>query len=175
MIAANRGSMGSGTVAPHHRPLDEASGPLTPVSAGSARLRLSALLCTLVMTALMACGGGGSVAAGDVPPAGSIWFGTTYDVKTFHLTNAGTSFASGQQIAVVVHLASVPGTERVALYMTFAGVSTAVGYTDFTGNGYDIMADLVPAIYFTTPGQFPFQAKDSGGNVLATGTLTITQ
>lgn len=133
------------------------------------------ILAILASLALIGCSAAGNVAAQDVPPAGVIWFGTAYDTTTFALTDRSDTFPVGTQIAVVAHLRSVPATVRVTLYTTFEGEQVPVGYTDFTGNGYDIMADLIPAIYSTVPGQLPFQAKDSGGNVLATGTLTIRQ
>lgn len=126
----------------------------------------------LASLALVGCSGGGSVQTQDDPPPGTIWFGTAYDTGDFHLTNRGTTFPAGQQVAVVAHMSTPPGNVAVQLYLGFGGTQVAIATTTFSGQ-LDIMADLVPAIYFTTPGQYPFQAKDAGGNVLATGTVTI--
>ena len=138
--------------------------------AGTMRALILAVVAALV---LVGCGNGGvTVANQDIPPAGTMWFGTAYDVSSFALTDRSDTFPAGQQIAVVAHMSSPPGNERVSLYMSLGGIQTPVGYTDFSGQ-LDLMAELLPAIYFTTPGQYPLQAKDAGGNVLSSATLTI--
>jgi hypothetical protein len=153
----------------------ELSGALTPPRLGPG-LRLRAGLSALAVTAcltLAGCGGGGTVPAQDVPPAGTIWFGTAYDVTTFHLTGHATSFPLGQQVALVARMSRAMGNERVEIDLTTSGIRLPVGYTSFTP-GNDIAAELVPPNYLTIPGQIAFQAQDAGGNVLAIGTITIT-
>lgn len=131
------------------------------------------ILGAVVALSLAGCGGGGTVPAQDVPPAGTIWFGTAYDTASFALTSQGTSFRVGTQLAIVANLGRDVGNERITIHAPVGGTDVAVGFADMT-SGNQVIADIIPGAEMAVAGAEPFSVQDSGGNVLATGSITLT-
>jgi hypothetical protein len=122
----------------------------------------------LLLVALMVMACGGNVAAQDIPPAGGIWFGKSFDPTTFVLTGKHSSVGTQEPSAFVAHLTkSIEGTVTVRASLD----GTFVGATDvpLTGSG-QVMGLTLGAL--VTPGQWTYDVVDVGGNVLASGTVT---
>jgi hypothetical protein len=115
-----------------------------------------------------------TVAPSDVPANGEIWFGSTYDPSTFALSGQTTSVSAGTAVALVAALTR-PATagERLTINTTIAGTQIPVGFATMDA-GDDVMADHLTGSLFALPGTYVIEVQDAGGNVLASGTLTVT-
>lgn len=130
-------------------------------------LALAAYL-PLIALLVVACGGG--AVGADVPPVGSIWFGTSFDPSSFAMQGRASTATTGSTVALVAHLPrSVSGGE-VALRVTVDGQPLGTTTINFSGSG-----ELVGLTYtLAFPGAYAFTVADVGGNALASGTLTAT-
>lgn len=108
----------------------------------------------------------------NVPPAGSIWFGTSFDPTSFAITGQATSFASGSQIAAVAHLTK-QGAGHVVIYLTAGSTRLPEGSGDLSGSN-DLLADVLNGLGALPAGTYSITVEDQGGNTLSSGSLTIT-
>jgi hypothetical protein len=126
-------------------------------------------LLVLVALVVAGCSNGGTVAPENLPPAGTIWFGTSFDTTTFALSGQAASFGAGAQVALVAHLsAKVPEGQATTLVFDSYPVPTAAA----PSGGMDVYGWVIPSVLLTV-GEHTVTIRDVGGNVLASGTVRI--
>jgi len=104
----------------------------------------------------------------DIPPAGTVWFGDTFDPSTFEIANRATTGKVGDTLAFVGHL-----TERgsgIQVRLTMADTTTTVPSDDIP-DGSDIAGGTLNLLF---AGPMRVEFVDVGGNVLASGTLQVS-
>lgn len=127
----------------------------------------------LVLLTLVAACGGRPVAADDVPPAGSMWFGSSFDTTTFAMTGRTTTIRFGSQVAYVAHLTRPSTGESFVLSLDIGGLP-ATWPGGQLEPGDEIMGQVLPAAEIYQPGPLTVRVVDAGGTTLAEGTVTIT-
>lgn len=115
---------------------------------------------------LMGCGG--TVAAKDIPPAGQIWFGQSFDPQTFALTGQRTTVGTQEPVALVAHLTK-PIEGNVTIRASLGGALIGSAPIEVTGSG-EVFGYVLGAL--VTPGEYRYDIVDIGGNVLASGIVT---
>ena len=106
-------------------------------------MRLYAVL--LIAALLVGCSNSGvGVAPENMPSAGTIWFGQSYDPQTFALTGRSDSFAKNQQVALVAHLSRPSRGEAFSLSIDFGAFPASWPGGQIT-SGLDVMAEVLPA------------------------------
>lgn len=138
------------------------------------------LLVVVIGAALVATGslndvldriGAKGVSAEDLPPAGVVWFGDSFDPNTFAIAGRKTTTSSTGPFSMVAHLSkSMKGSDLV-IRIYYAGsliTTTSVNSTDF-GDTWG----LSPGPLFQA-GVWRYDFTDVGGNILATGSITAT-
>ena len=115
--------------------------------------------------------GGGSVpTTAKVPPVGSIWFGSSFDTSTFELTGQTKTATVGTPIALVGHLPTSVGSGDVNLRVSYNGSVVINQNVSMKGSGNLFGTTLTPMTY---AGSYDFAINDLGGNILASGSLTV--
>ncbi len=105
----------------------------------------------------------------NVPPAGSIWFGSSFDTKSFEIRDRANSFTSGARVALVAHLSqTVPAGYAATIDIDGYSTPTSVA----PSAGMDSYGVVIPSA-FLTPGIHHVRVSDIGGNELASGSLTV--
>jgi hypothetical protein len=105
----------------------------------------------------------------NVPPAGSIWFGSSFDAKSFEIRDRADSFTSGARVALVAHLSqTVPAGYAATIDIEGHSTPTIVA----PSAGMDFYGVVIPSA-FLTPGVHHVRVSDIGGNELASGSLTV--
>ena len=105
----------------------------------------------------------------DEPPAGSIWFGSSFDTKSFEIRDRADSFTSGARVALVAHLSqTVPAGYAATIDIDGHLTPTTVA----PSAGMDFYGVMIPSA-FLTPGVHHVRVSDIGGNELASGSLTV--
>ena len=154
--------------------------PAAPLAKGSGgALRL--ILVLLVVGALGGLGytalqnrsivpslGGGPTSA-DLPLAGEVWFGASFDSTTFELRARATTAPPGQTFALVAHLRQTTSMSNASLRISLDGTTYVNQALGLSGEG-DIFG-----VTYTPPvaGTYRFDVADVGGNVLASGTIMV--
>jgi len=140
----------------------------------------------LLLVVVLAVGGGGFIfiewqsgvrpvvfgqpAAANVPPAGTIWFGTSFDTTTFAISGQASSFAQGDRVVMVAHLSrTIPGGQSVNVLLD----GVILRSESPTASDYDLYGIALNAAVLPT-GTHTFEVEDVGGNTLASGAVTIT-
>jgi hypothetical protein len=127
-----------------------------------------ALLCLLILTACST----GPASSPDLPPAGAIWFGTSFDAKTLAITGKTTSIKLGTPAMAVVNVGKSVTVADLHLRFVVDGGKP--------NPNMDIKSDTVGATFglkfgtIGTAGKWRFEVLDKGGKLLASGTLTVT-
>ncbi len=108
----------------------------------------------------------------DTPPAGAIWFGETFDTTTFELSGRTSSVGANDSFAAVAQLTKITPGDAINLRLSYDGSVVSNTGVNWNGSG-DVWgwtsAPLVAA------GAWTIALTDIGGNVLASGTLTVTE
>lgn len=138
--------------------LSQACGQTAKISTSFAVL----LLCLLLV------GCGGSVAAKDVPPSGQMWFGQSFDPKTFVMTGQRTTVGTQEPVALVAHLTK-PLEAGMTLRASLDGTLIGSAPITYTGSG-ELFGYVLNAL--GAPGEYRYDIVDVGGNVLASGSVT---
>jgi hypothetical protein len=108
---------------------------------------------------------------GDYPPAGAIWFGSSFDATTFDVRDHADSFPAGDQVVLVAHSTQIiPEGQRATLSFDSYDFQTQAA----SAGGFDTYGMVVSSVFLTT-GSHTVILRDVGGNELARGTLTITR
>jgi hypothetical protein len=105
----------------------------------------------------------------NVPPAGSIWFGSSFDTKSFEIRDRADSFTLGVSVALVAHLSkTVPAGYAATIEIDGHSIPTTVA----PSAGMEFYGVTIPSA-FLTPGVHHVRVSDIGGNELASGSLTV--
>lgn len=110
--------------------------------------------------------------AGNIPPSGQIWFGSSFDTTTFALSGITTSTRTGSTVALVALLPRSVSTGNVTMRVSLNGTQVVNQAVTMTGTG-DLFGTTVGP--FVVPGEYKYELADIGGNALASGTLTVSQ
>ncbi len=113
-----------------------------------------------------------SVAGSGIPSAGDIWFGDSFDPSTFVLRTRQTTVRVGETLAVVAHLTQTVSPSQANLQVAVGGATVVnEGINGLTGP-----SDIIGLTYTAQiAGTYTFRIADVGGNVLASGSITVTQ
>jgi hypothetical protein len=115
--------------------------------------------------------GGSGPAAANLPPAGTIWFGSSFDPQTFAITNRLTTVTANQGFSFVARLPRTMDASGLVIRTSFDGKLVATIPVSVKGTG-DVWG-FSPGPLFAA-GEWKYDLTDIGGNVLATGTITAT-
>jgi hypothetical protein len=112
------------------------------------------------------------------PPPGAIWFGQPYDPASFNpatfvLSDLASSFPVGHAIGLQATYAFGVSGQDILVYATIGSVQRLIDNIGLSAVGDSGMADVVPAWVLADPGSISFAVKDSKGNVLASGAITV--
>jgi len=123
-----------------------------------------------VLLSVAGCSSSGGVQATNLPPAGTVWFGTSFDTTTFVIAGQASSFPQSGQVALVARLSKmVPGGQPVNLLVDGIVMKSAAA----SSSDYDAFGSTLTAAQMTT-GSHAVTVTDAGGNLLASGSVTIT-
>ena len=129
------------------------------------RIALSALL----LISLVACGGG--VNKADAPPVGTIWFGESFNPTTLAITGRTTTVALGAPAVLVANVGKSMKPEDLKIRASFNG--EVVNDQAVSGSGVGEYWGF-PITSMPAAGDWLFELLDTGGTVLASGTITVT-
>ena len=149
-------------------------------SAGRRPLAIGLSVAVIVIIALVAAwqlglfsrstSAGGT--AGNIPPTGQIWFGSSFDTTTFALSGITTTARTGTTVALVALLPRSISTGTASLRVSLNGTTVVNQAVTMTGSG-DLFGTTVGP--FVVAGAYKYELVDLGGNALASGTLTVSQ
>lgn len=108
----------------------------------------------------------------NTPPAGQIWFANTFDPTTLEPKGRIYSVKATEGFAVVGRLPKAVDASSLNVRMYFDGTLIATNQFNATGQG-DTWAWSSSALL--AAGDWTFQFTDLGGNILATGSITVTE
>ena len=124
-----------------------------------------AAYCLLIAGLLAGCGG---VEAVNVPPAGDIWFGDTFDTETFELSGRTDTVGTSETFALVGTLPrSIDGSELM-VRASWDGNQVWNQPANVSGSGEVWGFTYGP---LSQAGRWTFELTDVGGNVLASGSV----
>lgn len=139
------------------------------MTANLSRLTLAALWITLLAgcqaTSTPATQSG--PAAADLPPAGSVWFGSSFDPATFVVHGRTTTVPAGQPVAVVAHLSH-------SIDMSAANLRISLDGTNYLNQALGLAGEGdVYGMTFSPPaaGHYLVEVADVGGNVVASSSF----
>ena len=103
------------------------------------------------------------------PPAGTIWFGTSVNTSTFAVSGQASSFVRGIQVVVAATFSTtVSSGKGVNILIDGVILRSTSATSDWDLFGMALNVAVLPT------GAHTFQIEDLGGNMLASGTVTIT-
>lgn len=107
----------------------------------------------------------------DIPPAGQVWFGSTFDPESFAIRNRTTSVGAQESFALVAHLTrSVDGSDLVIrTYWNGSHLNPVFSRPTRATCGASRRDRC------SSTGTWKYEFTDIGGNVLASGEVTATQ
>jgi hypothetical protein len=105
----------------------------------------------------------------DIPPVGTVWFGPTFNPATFEMDRRVSKAPLGGSIAFVGRLREPANGLQVRL--TVAGTPTTLP-ADEVPDGSEVAGGTLNLLF---PGDMKVELVDVGGNVLASGTLSVTE
>lgn len=126
---------------------------------------------TLLVTVLLLVGCGPVADPAEVPPAGEVWFGSTFDPDTFEISGRTDTVTASETFALVATLPETVDASELMLRATHDGiiVSTEEANAEGTGQVWGFTYGPVGSA-----GQWTIEFLDIGGNVLAAGTVTAS-
>ena len=110
--------------------------------------------------------------AGDIPPSGEVWFGSSFDTNTFALSGITTTFKTGETAALVAQLPRSVSEGDMNMRVSLDGTVIVSQAIAMQGSGDVFGITLTP---FVVAGTYKYDLVDIGGNALASGTLTVTE
>jgi hypothetical protein len=105
----------------------------------------------------------------DVPPAGQVWFGQSFDPATFAISGRQTTVGANQPFSMVAHLTRTMDAAKLAIRAYFNDALVATAPVNATGSG-DVFGFSPGPLY--AAGSWRYDLVDVGGNVLASGSVT---
>jgi hypothetical protein len=157
-------------------PPAEPSKPEAPQSSKSvspaAIIAIVAVIAVLIDGAVFLTRGGGtaSVSPENLPPAGTIWFGSNFDPNTFAIAGRLASVTTNQGFSFVAHLTRPIDASAMGMRISWNGQVVATNAVNAKGTG-DVWG-FTPAPIFSA-GTWKYELTDVGGNVLASGSITV--
>lgn len=106
-----------------------------------------------------------------VPPAGVIWFGSSFDTDTLALRGRTTGTPIRGQVALVAHMFRDQSDPIVKLVHNGEELTS---WNVALGGSYPAFGQVINSGVLYEAGPYTFRVMDVGGNVLAEGTLTVT-
>jgi hypothetical protein len=103
------------------------------------------------------------------PPAGTIWFGTSFDASTFAVSGQASSFTQRDHVVMVAHFNGTVSSGN-GLNILVDGV---ILKSETATSNWDLFGMALNAAVLPT-GTHAFEIDDVGGNRLASGAVTIT-
>lgn len=161
-------------------PLASAASGTVPTESGRSgaeRLVTGLIIVAVIGGAILVPNGGrlpssASVATGEVPPAGSIWFGDTFDSDPSS-SKAGRRLLEQPGRSRSLLTSRDPSTHlSLAIRVYYDGALVSSQGVDASGSS-DIWG-FSPGPLFAA-GEWRYELIEIGGNVLASGTITATQ
>lgn len=110
----------------------------------------------------------GGISAADVPPAGDIWFGTSFDPTTFEIAGKTSSVAVNEPFSIVAHTTRRTNMNELLIRNYWDGTLYLTQPITSSGEG-DVFGFTPGAI--ALPGSWKYELVDIGGSVLASGTV----
>lgn len=129
-------------------------------------MKLSTSLLLVVL--LLGCAAPKTVTT-NVPPAGAIWFGTSFDPSTMELAGRKTTVGQSEAFSMVAHLTRSMNASDLVIRSYFEG--KLVGQSPVSAQGSGDVWGFSPGPLLAA-GSWRYDITDVGGNVLASGTLT---
>lgn len=126
---------------------------------------LAKLSTSLLLVLLIACG---RTASTNVPPAGTIWFGTSFDPSSMELAGRKTAVGSTEAFSMVAHLTKTMNATDLVIRSYFDG--QLVGQSPVSAQGSGEVWGFSPGP-LSAVGTWRYDITDVGGNVLASGSL----
>ena len=108
----------------------------------------------------------------DLPPAGDIWFGSSFDADTFELRGRTTAVGANDAFSLVGRLPSVYDAADLGMRVYLDG--QLVASQAFNASGSGDLWGFSPGPLFE-PGTWRYEFTDVGGNVLASGEVEATE
>lgn len=115
----------------------------------------------------------GGAPTAEIPPAGQVWFGSSFDTDTFELSGRTTRVGIHEAVAIIATLLEPTEGSELAMRVYLDG--QLVNNVD--ANAEEGVGDLWgwSAGPFFTAGQWRYEIVDIGGNVLASGEVEATE
>lgn len=109
--------------------------------------------------------------AANLPPAGTIWFGSSFDSSTFEIRGQTSTATVGQTFAMVGHLTREVSFDQLNIRISLDGTTYANQQAQVAGSG---TGDVFGFTYLPPiAGSYRFDLTDIGGSVLASGTIVV--
>ena len=108
----------------------------------------------------------------DIPPEGSVWFGSTFDPETFEIRERVQSVSTTETFALVASLPRVMDADEINVRLLLDGQTISNESINATGSG-DIWGLTAGPLF--SAGVWRFEFTDIGGNVLASGDIRATE
>lgn len=142
----------------------------TPLLVGGAALVLAIVV---GLGWIVTRSGQGIVAAADLPPSGTAWFGASFDPQTFVLSGRTSTVRLGQPIAVVGHLTRPSRDETLGFAIDLAGVQLSEP-GERVSAGHDLVGVSIPGVEVFEAGTLTVRIIDASGTTLAWGAITVS-
>jgi hypothetical protein len=111
------------------------------------------------------------VSGANLPPAGAIWFGSSFDPSTFEIRGRTTSISSQTAFSAVARLTREMAGSDLSIRISYNGAVISSSAVTWQGSG-DVWGFSPGALM--AAGEWRYELVDVGGNVLASGTITAT-
>lgn len=161
------------------REFDQPAPAAPPAPPQMAHVGLRIGLLALLMVLALSAGGAYALltrtrtvpAYANLPPAGVIWFGSSFDPTTFDIHGKTGTISATQAFSAVAHTTRSMKGSDMSIRISFNGTAVASSAVTWQGEG-DIWGFSRSAVI--APGFWTYDLVDVGGNVLASGTITAT-
>lgn len=110
--------------------------------------------------------GSQGISPAGLPPAGAIWFGTTFDPSTMQISGQKTAVGTQEPFSIVAHLTRSIDASELIMRISLNGQLLSNGKVNASGTG-DVWG-FSPGPLFQA-GTWRYELTDIGGNVLASG------
>ena len=132
----------------------------------------------MAVLALVAVVAGGSYVMtggqlfGNIPPEGSIWFGTSFDPDTYEVSGRLTSVGPDETFVMVGRLPRSLAGPRLVIRAYLDGVLITIAWTASNAEGGIWGFNLGP---IDKPGTWRYEIAEIGGSTLASGEVVARE
>lgn len=114
----------------------------------------------------------GNGASANLPPAGEVWFGSSFDASTFEIRGRTRSVGTNEAFALVAQLPRSMRADGLAMRLSLDGELVGNEAVNATGEG-ELWGFSAGPLF--APGTWTYEFTDIGGNVLASGEIEATE